>query len=696
MIEQHTRHPAEQQTGFRYAIASSLALRWALVVTLLAGLGLTLMVHVVGRALRAKIDAESAHLTAIATQKMAERIGVEAQLADRSLHQLVQRYASELHSIARQPETMRSVLDRDDQQVTRRLQHALRLAGFDGGILLNARLQVLGSHNPNSGLVASELALRQLPSFGALQALIANNDPLAPSHFRFSGLLDIGFAQVFQEKVEDRYGFVMGTPVFDDYGDVAGLLMAYRLIRISEPIFESLARDIGADLALVTKDRIVSRSGAVPETISVQDAEDGQLLAIENASKIYRCVNSLAMTRLCIFRDSATVTQFRDELQVLSATETDNMQMRLALFSAGLASLMGWLIMSLTRRLTGPLTDIATEVDRVASGDFTTRVRHVDREDEVGRIARAIESMQYALIERDRMRMEMVRIDAINQRRLLMGSAIGRFESGMSDVMHKISDAAKALQNAGSVMGKAARSAEEQADLIHATTIATAAEASAANGATALLSRGIMEINERLRSARAIVDSGDAQAREARDDIEQIARLALEAEDALSQIQRQVADMASDVLKASLQAVRPENSESGVAGAARGLVGLTENAALATARMSEAITNVSAVAEAASSRLAILRQGFGQAQRDTAEIALVVAEQDAARRAISDGLAGAALAMSNLNEAVEGLRRSMSSAQRATDDIIDVARSILSDSQAIDTSLRSFVREVAA
>ncbi len=81
--------------------------------------------------------------------------------------------------------------------------------------------------------------------------------------------------------------------------------------------------------------------------------------------------------------------------------------------------------------------------------------------------------MQIALIERDRMRQEMVRIDAINQRRLAMGEAIGRFESGIGDVMAKMGEAAEALANASDVIGRAARSAEKQADRIQQTTIAT-------------------------------------------------------------------------------------------------------------------------------------------------------------------------------------------------------------------------------
>jgi hypothetical protein len=87
---------------------------------------------------------------------------------------------------------------------------------------------------------------------------------------------------------------------------------------------------------------------------------------------------------------------------------------------------------------------------------------------------------------------------------------------------------------------------------------------------------------------------------------------------------------------------------------------------------------------------------FGQAARETDTIALVMAEQDAARRSISDGLASASSAMTGLNDAVSELRRSLVGAETATADVVKTARRIISDAQAIDQGLRSFVREIAA
>ncbi len=406
-------------------------------------------------------------------------------------------------------------------------------------------------------------------------------------------------------------------------------------------------------------------------------------------------MNALPQTRLCVLRDEDEVVRFRNELQVMSRSESNRMQTRLALFASGLAILIGWLILLLTRRLTGPMTDIAGEVARVAEGEWTRAVRHADREDEVGRIARAIEAMQIALIERDRMRQEMIRIDAINQRRLAMGEAIGRFESGIGDVMAKMGEAAEALANASDVVGRAARSAEKQADRIQQTTIATAQEATLVTGATLQLTRGIAEIESRLKSTRAAVETGEETTRAVEHDVLGLTRLAGEAEDALEVIQNLVADLAQGALSASLNAAQATGA-GGFSGASGALARFTQQTAGAAERLGAAVAQVAAVAEVQARRIGDLGESFGRASRDTAEIAVVMAEQDAARRAISEGLASASGAMSGLNEAVNELRESLDGAERATQEVLRAARTMIADAQAIDSGLRSFVREVAA
>ncbi|MFN7321990.1 MAG: hypothetical protein ACK5TM_13320, partial [Methylobacterium sp.] len=95
-------------------------------------------------------------------------------------------------------------------------------------------------------------------------------------------------------------------------------------------------------------------------------------------------------------------------------------------------------------------------------------------------------------------------------------------------------------------------------------------------------------------------------------------------------------------------------------------------------------------------RIGDLGETFERASRDTAEIAVVMAEQDAARRSVSERLACGSTARSGLYEAVDELRVSLHGAEEATEEVLRAARMMITDAQTIDNGLRSFVREVAA
>jgi methyl-accepting chemotaxis protein len=677
--------------GLGQRLAASLALRWALVVTLVAGTGLGLMVYAVGIALRAKIEAESARLTEIAEQKVSDRLDIEARLADQRLRALVLRSESALQDLAGQPVLLRLLRERDERRIAERLQADLPRIGYTGAMLFDANLLPVGGDRADIPLAAVESGVKALEFHGDLQNMLAAHSRRAPLRHRALGPLGLGMGWVFQSRLEALYGLVSAVPIFDEFGDAAGVILAYRVFAPDEATLAEFAETVRAGLVLAHGDQIVTRTGNVPENFLPPRAE----APIYVDGHVFRCVASLPQTRLCILRDDDEVVRFRNELKVLSESETTRMQTRLGFFASGLAILIGGLILLLTRRLTGPMTDMAGEVARVAEGEWTRAVRHADRADEVGRIARAIEAMQIALIERDRMRQEMIRIDAINQRRLAMGAAVGRFESGIGDVMAKMGEAAEALGRSGEAIGQAARSAEEHANRIQQKTLAGAQEATFATGATLQLTRGIAEIEQRLKSTRAAVETGGETARAAGLDLEGLTRLAGEAEDALEEIQGLVADLAQGALSASMEATRVAGS-TGFSTAAGALARFTAETAGAAERLGAAVAQVTAVAELQAERISALGETFGQASRDTAEMAVVMAEQDAARRSISEGLAGASGAMTGLNEAVEELRLSLQGAAGATQDVLRVARTMIADAQAIDTGLRSFVREVVA
>ncbi len=246
-------------------IGGSLALRWALVVTLVAGTGLALMVHAVGTALRAKIDAESARLTEIAEQKVSDRLDIEARLGDQRMRALVTRSEAALQDLASQTTLLRLLRERDERRIAERLQADLQRIGFTGGMVLDQNLLPVGMDRADLSLAQAERALQGLDFREALQNILSAHHRRTPVHYRALSPMGLGLELLFQAPIQDRYGLISAVPIFDEFGDPAGLILAYRLLQPSETALTDFAQTIRAGVALMRGDMLITRAGDVPE-----------------------------------------------------------------------------------------------------------------------------------------------------------------------------------------------------------------------------------------------------------------------------------------------------------------------------------------------------------------------------------------------------------------------------------------------
>ncbi|HEY0184509.1 MAG TPA: MCP four helix bundle domain-containing protein, partial [Rhodopila sp.] len=124
-------------------------------------------------------------------------------------------------------------------------------------------------------------------------------------------------------------------------------------------------------------------------------------------------------------------------------------------FGAGLA---------LSRGVAAPIRLIATAVDRLASGDLQVTVVGVDRKDEVGLLARALEVFKRNGIEAKRLSAEREAAQAARERRQdAMDQHTKEFGGAITGIMGSLTASAETLRRASESMADAARSVHEQA-----------------------------------------------------------------------------------------------------------------------------------------------------------------------------------------------------------------------------------------
>lgn len=685
--------PMTMQARILLPFRTSIAWRMVALVAMAATLGVFLMLGFTRHEMFERLGQEGDAMLALAEQKTGERIDAELVLVQNRLRMKLALLDDNLANIASSPLTLQAIRSRNDERIANVIGKSLRRAGFTGGIVLDHKLDVIGGERVGLELFSAQAALRNHDLIETFRELLDNNDRVRPNAHRFRGVFDHALAAIVLAPVQDQYGTLVAWPVFDDFGEPVALIAAYYAFRLGEPSLDEMSRILGNVVILKSGTSVVSVTGGASFDVTNAKLVDDLIRVPDHSG---RCAPALPLLTACIFHRNVEIVRFRDELTAIGAAGMEHTQVKLIVFGfVGLVLIIA-LMAAFARRLTRPLIEISEAVERVSRGEWRVEVEHAERQDELGLIARAVAAMQVSLIERDRMRQEMVRIDAINQRRLVLDNALGRFEDGMAIVMRNISGTIRMLAQTSETLDKAAQEADTQAERIRSTSLTTATTANVVSGATLELTQNIMEIGKRVQNTNSAVHESEGYVLDAGRQIQELSAVARQAEDALGAVQALVADLGHLGLTASLEAVSAGEMSGGFSPLAQSLREIAEKTGHAAGRIGHELSRLNTVADNAAASLDDVRAVLGGAIRETSEITVVVAEHNVATQEIADGLSAAANAMAGLTEAVDQLRGSMAGAHEATSEFVNTARRIVDDAKQIDESVRSFVREVAA
>jgi hypothetical protein len=673
--------------------ARSLVLKLVSYATLAAGIGILALILGANALIQRQNRLEAEGVQRLAEAKVAERIDADIRLVSDRLRSHMGELEDSLTLIASLSTTYATIRTMPQKQIGEMLNQRLLRAGFTGGMVMDQSLAVLSHTQPNMEQGQGVPSLTSADLQATFAELIENNDMSSPATLRMLGPVEPELAKMLSLTPEQAYGYLIAVPIFDDVGDVEHLLVGYRALKRSEGILNAFSNATGAAIALMQANRPITIAGSREAGFSFPPANGTKpLLHMPEHGMVGRCIPSFVELSICVLRAEADISHFRDEIAAIGKQERGNTNSALLSIAALALISITSVISILALRLTRPLVDITGDVSRVSAGEWPVDVRHSARDDEIGRIARALVAMQTALIERDRMRQEMVRIEALNARRHVLEAALARFEHGMAGAMGNIARIMNTLGQTNAVLDRTAKETAQQVSSICDASQETSTRASAVAHAAIHLSNAMREIDLRARSTRDGVHESEGHAQLAENQLWEVTSSTRNAEEALSHIHQLVADLARRSLGISLKSGENVHSLAEIAQ----FNALAAKAAEAAAITEAELARLGTVAEGATLSISDMKGGLGHALENMAEITVMVAEQSATAREMTESLCAASHALSGLTEAVERIRTSMGEAQDASDDFVTLARMIAQDARMVDESVRIFVRDAAA
>ncbi|WP_444769524.1 methyl-accepting chemotaxis protein [Rhodopseudomonas sp. NSM] len=363
----------------------------------------------------------------------------------------------------------------------------------------------------------------------------------------------------------------------------------------------------------------------------------------------------------------------------------------------GVTLAMGLVALLVGQRIAGSIARTTAAMQRLAAGDFDAVLPGLHRNDEIGAMARAVEtfkvgSKQAALAEADAT-LARQQIEA-ERRKTEMNTLADEFEVAVGKVIETVFQASSSLETSAGSLTETAESSRQL-------TIATAAVSSdvsayvrtvAASAEHLLVS--VDDIGQRIVESTRITDEAVQQTRQTNAHVLQLARAGDRIGDIVGIIESIARQTNLLALNATIEAARAGDAGRGFAVVAFEVKALAEQTAKATQDIQRQVADIQQATRSSAGSIEQIVGTIGRISETIATIAAAIERQGHETRAISGNVKKAADETTQVGTSIEGVQRGAEIVGIASREVFAAATSLSSDSNALRRQVAEFLVSV--
>ena len=360
------------------------------------------------------------------------------------------------------------------------------------------------------------------------------------------------------------------------------------------------------------------------------------------------------------------------------------------------ALLLGLVGFRLVTRISKGLDSIGNATDRIARGELGTEVAGTARGDEVGALARSVETLRLSAIEAEELRRRHAALEqeAEQARRVAMARLADEFESSVGAMVRSVAESAGQLTHTSGAMSSGAEQTTRLMGSAAGAAETTSGNVQAVAGATEELAASIREIAQQIAestsgSARALEDVRRTYA--LIEQLDDVARRTVEVVDLIRSIAEKTNLLA---LNATIEAARAGEAGKGFAVVASEVKNLANQTAKAT---DDVQAQISAMTDATASVVEAMRGvgGVIETVNDVASsISAAIEEQGAATRDISQNVNEAAQGVTSVSNSLSMVCSHATATGQASAEVASAARKMGERADRMLTEVSAFVARI--
>ena len=366
------------------------------------------------------------------------------------------------------------------------------------------------------------------------------------------------------------------------------------------------------------------------------------------------------------------------------------------LLPASLALTIGGLML-MRNRVTRPLTAITGIMTRFAAHDFASEVPGLDRNDEIGRMAAALQVFKEAMINAERLSGDQAAERADKEKRASeLSGLVRQFESRIGQMVQTLSSASSELETTARSMSGTAAEAQSQAG--SASTLADQVGGGVQTVAAAAeeLNASIREINRQVEQASRATEQAVVTVKET----DSTMRALADGADRIGEVIGLITSIAGQTnllaLNATIEAARAGESGRGFAVVASEVKNLASQTAKATEEISAQITEIQGATQKAVSAIDGIVKTIEEVSSINRVIAAAIEEQNKATAEIANTVQHTAEATSTVTRNIATVSSAANETGRAASGVLKAAANLSSQSSSLTGEVDSFISKVRA
>jgi len=349
------------------------------------------------------------------------------------------------------------------------------------------------------------------------------------------------------------------------------------------------------------------------------------------------------------------------------------------------------------KSVTGPLLNTVGVMKRMADGDNDVEIQGLERKDEIGQIAGAMQVFKDNANERTKL---MSQNDKEQEERAArqtrVDELISSFREVVQSVLQTVSVNTGQMETTAKSLSSIATQTTSQATSASAASEEASANVQAVAAASEELSASISEISRQIMQTKDVVDKASEATTETDARIASLADAAQKIGEVISLIQDIAEQTNLLALNATIEAARAGDAGKGFAVVASEVKELATQTAKATEAISEQITNIQNETEGSVEAIRGIAETMTEVSSATEAIAAAVEEQGASTSEIANNVQQAAAGSNEVSQNITGVSQAADESQKSADQVLAASQDVSSNAEKLQKVVDEFLNDVAA